>query len=192
MRFTSIAAAAALALSAASASGQRPPDAAAMIAQQRTAMAKLAVLDGVWRGTAWTILPDGSRHEINQTERIGTFLDGSVRVFEGRGYEAGGKMVFNAFGIVSFDPAANAYRFRSYAMGHQGDFPFRALADGYEWEVPAGPGAIIRYVATIKNGTFREVGHRIAGSAAPVQVFEMNLKRVGSTKWPAEGAVPMR
>ena len=100
--------------------------------------------------------------------------------------------MFNAFGIVSFDPASQRYLFRSYAQGRQGDFPFRPTEDGYVWEVPAGPGAIVRYTATIRDNRLSEVGDRIAGGAAPARVFEMVLERIGDSRWPEDGAVPPR
>ena len=137
-----------------------------MLEAQRQALAPLARMDGVWRGPAWTITPNG-RHDIIQTERIGPFLGGSVRVIEGRGYNADGSVGFNALGIISFNPATSAYTMTSWAQGYGGVFPFRPTADGYTWEVPAGPGAIIRYTATIGDGTLREVGHLIAGNAPP-------------------------
>jgi len=37
--------------------GQGRQDPASLIAAQREAMQRLAVMDGVWRGPAWTILP---------------------------------------------------------------------------------------------------------------------------------------
>jgi len=46
---------------------------------------------------------------ITQTERIGPFLDGSVKVIEGKGYEADGKPTFNSFGTISFNAATKAY-----------------------------------------------------------------------------------
>ena len=36
-------------------------------------------------------------------------------------------------------------------MGYSGIFPLRLTDDGYVWEVPAGPGAIIRYTAVIQR-----------------------------------------
>ena len=87
------------------ASAQGRPDSAALIAAQRDAMARFSYMDGVWRGPAWTILPSGEKHNVTQTERIGPFLDGSVKVIEGRGYGADGKVSFNAFGIISFPVA---------------------------------------------------------------------------------------
>ncbi len=170
-----------------SASGQRP-DPATLIAAQREAMAPLAFMDGVWRGPAWTILPSGEKHNITQTERIGPFLDGSVKVIEGRGYNADGTVGFNAFGTISYNPATRVFTLHSYAQGNVGDFVLTRTTDGYVWEIPAGP-MTIRYTAVIKDGAWREVGDRIAPGKDPVRFFEMNLKRVGSTDWPAAGAV---
>ena len=165
------------------------PDSATLIATQKEAMAPLAYMDGVWRGPAWTILPSGEKHNITQTERIGPFLDGSVKVIEGRGYDPDGKVTFNAFGTISYDPARKAYTLHSHAMGYVGDFALTPAADGYTWEIPAGP-TTIRYTAVIKDGVWKEVGDRIAPGKDPVRFFEMNLKRVGDTTWPAAGAVP--
>jgi hypothetical protein len=64
---------------------QERPSPAALIAAQRDAMTRLAYMDGVWKGPAWTILPSGEKHTFTQTERIGPFLDGSLKVVEGRG-----------------------------------------------------------------------------------------------------------
>lgn len=167
---------------------QGRPDPAALIAAQREAMSKLAYMDGVWRGPAWTILSDGSKHEIIQTERIGPFLGGGVKVIEGRGYDADGTVTFNALGIVSYDPGKRAYSLHSYAMGSAGDFALTPNADGYSWEIPAGP-MTIHYTAVVKDGTWHEVGDQLAPGKEPVRFFEMTLTRVGDTTWPAEGAV---
>jgi hypothetical protein len=170
---------------------QTRPDPSSLLAAQRQAMAPLARMDGVWRGPAWTITPNG-RHDITQTERIGTFLGGTVRMIEGRGYNADGSVGFNALGIISFNTMTNSYAISSWAQGYNGVFSFRPTADGYEWELPAGPGATTHYTATVTADTLVERGYRVAGSAPPVQIFEMNLRRVGDTDWPGAGAVPMR
>lgn len=168
--------------------GQGRTDPAALVAAQREGMAPLAFMDGVWRGAAWTILPSGEKHDVTQTERIGPFLDGSVKVIEGRGYDADGKVVFNALGIVSYDASTKKYTMHSYAMGRSGDFVVTPTADGFVWEIPAGP-VTMRYTAVVKDGTWKEVGDRIATGEEPVRFFEMNLTRIGSTDWPAGGAI---
>ena len=175
-------------LSAPAAFAQGRPDPATLIAAQRDALARLAYMDGVWRGPAWAIVPSGQRRDITQTERIGPFLDGSVKVIEGRGYDTDGKVAFNALGVISFQPDKRTYLLHSYAQGYAGDFALTPTADGYAWEIPAGP-MTIRYTATIRNGTWREVGDQIMPGKDPVRIFEMNLKRVGDTKWPLDGAI---
>jgi hypothetical protein len=170
------------------AAAQERPDPSALIAAQKEAMAPLAYMDGVWRGPAWTILQSGEKHNITQTERIGPFLDGSVKVIEGRGYDASGKVSFNAFGTISYNAGKKTYTLHSYAQGQVGDFVITPQADGYVWEIPAGP-MTIRYTATIKDGNWKEVGDRIVPGKDPIRFFEMNLKRVGDTDWPAAGAV---
>jgi hypothetical protein len=173
------------------ASAQAPASPQSLLTAQRAAMEKLAFLDGVWRGPAWSITPDG-RYEIIQTERIGPLLGSSVRVIEGRGYNADGSVGFNALGIISFDPGSGRYSLHSYALGRSGDFPFTVTPNGYQWEVPAGPGAVVRYSASVEAGVLREVGYYVAGNAPQRQIFEMNLKRIGDTGWPAADPVPMR
>jgi hypothetical protein len=168
---------------------QGGPDATALVSAQREAMKTLAWMDGVWRGPAGTVLPSGEKHEIIQTERIGPMLDGSIKVIEGRGYDADGKVAFNAFGIISYDPATKKYTLHSHAMGRSGDFALTPNADGYVWEIPAGP-MTIRYTAVIKDGVLKEVGDRIAPGQDPVRFFEMNLTRIGDSDWPAAGAIP--
>ena len=178
-----------LLVACASAIAQGHPDESATLAAQREAMAQLAILDGVWRGEASMLSPSGERARITQTERIGSFLGGTIKVIEGRGYRPDGTVGFNALGIVSYDPAKRAYSMRSYAQGRSGDFTFKPRPDGYSWKVPV-PGALIRYTATIRDGTLHEVGERLAPEREPMRFFEMRLKRVGDTDWPAANPVP--
>src|SRR4051812_36755006 len=171
---------------------QAQHDPAAVIAAQAEAMKVFSAMDGVWRGPAWTLQPNGEKRHITQTERIGAFLAGSVKVIEGRGYTADGRVGFNALGIVSYDPVKRAYWMRSYALGHAGDFAFTPNANGaYDWEIRTGPSSAIRYSASIKDGVLREVGDRVDGDKPPLRIFEMELKRIGDTSWPASDAVPM-
>ena len=170
---------------------QAPDDPRPLIAAQREAMAPLEFMDGVWRGTAWTLRPSGEKHTITQTERIGPFLDGSVKVIEGRGYDESGEVTFNALGVVSFDPQKRGYSLRSWAMGRSGDFVLTPNAEGFVWGIPAGP-ATLRYTARVKDNTWIETGERLVPGNAPVKFFEMTLKRIGDTDWPAANAIPPR
>ena len=186
-----IALCAALALAAPCALAQAH-DPRPLLASQKEAMAPLKYMDGVWRGPATTLLPSGEKREIVQTERIGPFLGGTIKVIEGRGYGADGQVTFNALGILSFDPARKAYTMRSYAMGHSGDFPVTLRADGFNWEIPQGPRGKIVYTATVTPEAWHEVGDMVAPGKPPQRFFEMKLKRVGETDWPDANAVPMK
>ena len=170
------------------AAGQGRPDPAALISAQKNAMTKLSFMDGEWRGPAWAVLSSGEKQTLTQTERVGQFLDGSVRVIEGRGYDQDGNLAFNAFATISYNPATAAYTLHSYAQGNVGDFVLTPTTDGYKWEIPAGP-MTIRYTAVVKEGEWLEVGDRIVPDKDPIRFFEMNLKRIGDTNWPAVGAV---
>ena len=165
-----------------------PYDPAPLLAAQRTAMTRYAAMDGLWRGQASTTLPSGETHKVTHTERVGPLLDGTIRLIEGRSYRDDGSTGFNAFAIVSFDPAKQAYSLHSYALGRAGDFVLQPQADGYVWEIPAGP-TTIRYTATIKDGTWHEVGDRIEPGKPPARFFEMTLQRIGDSDWPGAGAV---
>jgi hypothetical protein len=166
-----------------------PLDPSSRIAAQREAMKALAFLDGEWRGTARAREVPG---EMAHTERVGTLLDGTIRLVEGRAYDFAGKTQFNAFAVISYDPVKRAYSMRSHAMGFVGDYPLTVRPDGFSWSHPAGPGAVVRYNATIKDGEWHEVGERVASGAAPVRTVELKVRRIGAGGWPDRGAVPPR
>ncbi len=179
------------ALGAAGAVFAQQPDEATIttrMAAQKAALAPLSRLDGEWRGTAWIADRTGKRTVLVQTERAGDMLGGTVKVIEGRGFEDG-KPVFNAFAQISYDPDKKTLTMRSYTRGYQGDFPMQATADGFIWTIPAGPNAVIRYTAVVKDGTWVEKGEYVPNGGAGMQFMEINLKRVGDTKWPAEGGL---
>ncbi|MDO1558281.1 DUF1579 domain-containing protein [Brevundimonas sp. 2R-24] len=168
-----------------------PPAGPAGSQAQRDAIAALSFMDGEWRGTATTYGREGPVTLI-QTERVGPLLGGSVRVVEGRGYAEDGSTQFNALGIISWDERAGAYRFRAYAQGFSGDYPFERTENGFRWRTPAGPNAEIRYEATIQDGEWHEVGHYVAEGQPPRPYVELRLRRVGDTDWPGAGAVATR
>jgi hypothetical protein len=156
------------------------------IAAQRAAMQKLDWMRGRWRGPAMG-QGAGGDYRVTQTERIGPALDGTLLVVEGKGFRGDGSAGFHAFGILSFDPHSGDYSLRSYAQGYAGTFKLSPNGTGYVWEIPAGP-MTMRYTATLHDGIWTEVGDRIVPGQPPQRFFQMDLKRVGDTAWPEEGA----
>ena len=165
------------------------PNSAATMKVQQEKLAALAMLDGTWRGEAWMLTPSGERIELVQTERVGPMLDGTVRVVEGLGYDNAGNVAYNALGIISYDAQSKKYLLRSYTQGRQGDFDVEVQNDELTWSIKTG-GATIRYRATIRDGKWIEVGERLVGNQPPFKFMELNLTRIGDTKWPVEGTVP--
>ena len=154
-------------------------------------MKALSFMDGQWRGTATTVGRGGVKTELTQTERVGPHLDGIIRVVEGRGYDAGGETVFNAFAVISYDPGKDAYLMKSYTGGRSGEFEIVLTDDGFEWAIPAGPGKV-QYRATFTEDTWTETGEMVFPGRDPLPIFEMNLKRIGDTDWPAGDPVPTK
>ncbi|HEX8303227.1 DUF1579 domain-containing protein [Sphingomonas sp.] len=159
----------------------------AAIAAQKEAMRKLDWMHGVWRGPAVSQTPQGA-HEVTQTERIGSFLDGTLTVMEGKGYNADGSVGFNALGVVSYDAQAKSYWLTSWALGRGGKFPMTVTDAGYVWEIPTG-AMTIRYTATLADGTWTEVGDYIAPGQPARPFFKMTLKRAGDSAWPSAGGI---
>lgn len=188
MKLFYLAAGAALATSAIPAQAQMRTD-PAVIAEQKAAIAKLDKLRGEWRGTA-TITGPGGTLELVQTERVGPMLDGTVMVVEGRGTDEGGKLVFNAFAVISYDAATDQYAMNSWTDGRSGKFPFAVTDKGFDWSVPLPNGATIQYSATLADGKWVETGSYVGQGMPPVEFAKLDVQRIGDTDWPLKGFVP--
>lgn len=171
--------------------GQARPDTAG-IERQKEALGNLGWMNGNWRGKAKIVQPGGTI-EVIQTERVGDLLDGTVKLVEGRGYRPDGAKAFNAFAMISFDPATGKYSMRSHAEGRYGEFTITPIEgkQGLVWEIPAGK-ATIRYTLWLENGRWREYGERIVEGQPPLRFIEMDLVRLGNSKWPGAGALTAR
>ena len=156
------------------------------------AMARLSFMRGTWAGPASGTGRDGRPFQVWQTERMGPLLGGDVVVVEGRGYKEDDTTGFNALAVISYEPRTGQYEIRSYAMGQAGTFPLTPTGDGYVWTIPAGPGRLLRYTASVKDGLWNEVGDLLTEGKPPARTFEMTLRRVADTDWPGAGAVSPR
>lgn len=163
-------------------------DTAAMAAQAE-AMHKLDWMHGKWRGEARMQMPGGKELVVTHTERVGTLLGGTITLIEGKSFGADGKVPFNAFAVISYDPAAKAFAMASHTGGRSGSFAMTVIDKGYAWEVPAGPDARVRYQASFDGTTWTETGDFVAGGQPPRPFFRMTLKRVGDSDWPMAGSM---
>lgn len=171
-------------------SSAQAPDARAAMAAQAEALKSFDWMNGEWRGAAIYRAPQGE-HRLIQTERVGPFLGGTVRLVEGCGYLPDGSTGFNAMGVIHYDPATKAFSLSSFAEGRKGVFPITPVDGGFDWQIQAGP-ATIRYQARHKDGKWVETGERLMPGQPPVRFYEMTLERIGDSGWPAGTAVPPR
>jgi hypothetical protein len=163
-------------------------DTGAMTAQS-AAMHKLDWMHGKWRGEARMQMPGAGEKVVVHTERVGTLLDGTVTVIEGKSFDDAGKVPFNAFAVVSYDARTQSFSMQSYTGGRSGNVAMTVLDKGYSWEVPAGPNAKVQYRATYDGTTWTETGDFVANGQPPRPFFKMVLKRIGDSDWPMAGSM---
>jgi hypothetical protein len=167
--------------------GAQAPN-AALLAEQAKAMAALSFLDGEWAGPAEANEPKGVLR-MTQTERSGTLLDGTIRLVEGRSFDKAGKTLFNAFAVISYDVRTSRYLITSHASGYSTTAELKLVPNGFEWDVPAGPNARLHFSAVVKDGLWTEVGDFIGPDGTPRRTFEMKVRRLRATNWPAGSLV---
>ena len=171
-------AAALLALAPWTVGAQAPPPMQAEV--QREAMRRLAYMVGEWEGEGWMQSPQG-RHAFRGGERVQAKLDGLALLVEGDftapGPDGTPMPVHRTLGVISFDPRAGAYRFRTWlATGSSGEHTLELTADGWRWHIDTPEGRI-RYATRFSDdGGWHEVGE-MERAGAWRQFFEMRLQR---------------
>jgi hypothetical protein len=168
---------------------QGRPDPSTNVSAQREALRPLDSLDGVWRGKGRLLGSGGKWREIVQAERVGSILDGTVKVIEGRGLDSDGRTVFHSFATLAWDVHRQMFELHTHAHGEVGSFTFTPTDSGFVWEIPS-PYDPVRYVHTVRNGHWHQVGIRTPAGRASQRFVEVDLERTGDTDWPAGGAVP--
>jgi len=155
---------------------------------QQEAMKELAFLDGEWRGSSKVLRKDGWTATV-QTERVGTMLDGTVRMIEGKGYETDGRPSFEVLRIIFFEPETQTYSMRSYQSGRIRDHELSLTGSGLAWESESSSDATIRYEASVKNGVWTETATRVSARGEPEMYVEVKVKRLRGSGWPQAGGL---
>jgi hypothetical protein len=98
-------------------------------------------------------------------------------VIDGR-FETDGKATHSAYGVLSYDPRAEQYRFHAYtANGQMADAKVALKEGGFDWTFEPNPGITIRYEMRLDDkGEWVEKGYFVRGGT-PIQFFEMHLKK---------------
>lgn len=144
---------------------------------QRVEMKKLESLAGQWKGSGW-IQQGAKRETFSGTETVQKKIDGLALLIEGKFSNPEGKVIHETLAVLSFDPTAKNYRFRTYlASGRSGEHDFKLLADGYEWgfQFPTGT---VRYIIKTNNDVWLETGEFSKDGKTWMKFFEMKLEKV--------------
>lgn len=146
--------------------------------EHAAAMKKLDFLIGEWRGEAWT-LTGKEKHTSAGTEIVQSKLNGTVVTVDGAFKNAAGQTVHNAFGVLSFNPRSDLYRFHAYVgSGQMVEAKVSMRDSGFDWSFDAGPAVQIRYQLRLdEKGDWVEKGE-MTREGVTVQFFEMRMRKV--------------
>lgn len=141
------------------------------------AMKEVAFLVGEWEGDSWFII-DGKKQPSKVSEKISFKAGGSVLSLEGRGVDADGRVIHDAFGILYYDTQSKEYRMRSFlAGGASGEHKATAKDGVIVWTMKAQ--RTIRYTIKLDDdGRWYEIGELDMGDGKWFQFLEMRLKKI--------------
>lgn len=141
-------------------------------------------LVGEWDGSGWIMMGREGKATFTQHESIHRAAGGAVVVIEGLGRSADeatkGKVVHDAFAVVSYDAEAKEYRWRAWVAGGgevavKPEISDKKVVWGFK---DPRSGRDIRFTITLTPaGEWHEIGEMVIGEGKAFQFFEMNLKR---------------
>lgn len=140
---------------------------------------------GHWQGEGFTQQGPSMSSKTFVDEKIEMKLDGMVLAVEGMGKTDAGtdheKLVHHAFGVLYYDQASGAYKFKSFLMdGRSTDAWFQVVGNNkYKWgfDVPNGKIAYSITLDPVAN-KWNEIGEYSADGTTWRKFFEMNLSKV--------------
>ncbi len=145
-------------------------------------MQKLAYMAGKWKGEASMRQPNGTLVKVGQEEDIQFKLDGTILMVEGTGRNEEGKVVFNAIGIISYNPDTNSFGMKSHLLdGKQTDAYFKIQTENnFEWGFTVANNARIRYniVLNPQEKSWIEKGDYSPDGNTWYPFMEMNLTKL--------------
>jgi len=139
---------------------------------------------GDWSGEAWYLGRDQKKIQIVQNEHIIFRLDGALITMEGSGYDKpigtdNAKLVFQAFGILTYDNSSSKFVLRAYQGGNFIDSYLVSNPNGtYTWSFEDSYGKT-RYTITHRaDGNWNEIGEQSRDGITWNQFFEMTLSKL--------------
>lgn len=147
----------------------------------QTAMSNVSVMAGKWEGDGWRLAPNGEKNSSHTIENINWKLDNTLLVMEGFGQKEDGKVVHNAFGVLSYNPNTDRYSLKTFlSSGLSTEAGFDVIEPNklFRWWFEDNRGGTFQYTITNDGSTWNEVGEYSADKKQWRKFFEMNLKKV--------------
>jgi hypothetical protein len=147
---------------------------------ERTAMSKLEFLTGTWSGSARVWQDPGASVELIQTEQVTYKLDGLLLTVEGVGKnKSDGKVILQAFGVISFDDEAGVYRMRAFNDGRwlESDVQLDESGKALHWGFTLGQVKTKSTLRINENGDWTELHEATVGSEPSRKFMEVTVKR---------------
>ncbi len=153
-------------------------------ALQTEAMNKLDWFIGEWQGEAWTKMGPANPDTVIMVEKIKKSLNGTIILVEGVGREKTsmgepGKVVHNAFAVISYDEKAQKFRWQAWRVlgGYFNESEPIITQDGFSWSIKT-PRGIMRYTLKLTDkGEWHEVGEYSRDGEEWQKFFNMLLSR---------------
>jgi hypothetical protein len=139
---------------------------------------------GDWSGEAWYLGRDQKKTTIVQNEHIITRLDGALITMEGSGYDKpigadNAKLVFQAFGILTYDISGSKFVLRAYQGENFTDSDLVSNPNGsYTWSFEASYGKTRYTITHTAEGKWNERGEQSRDGITWNQFFEMTLSKL--------------
>ncbi len=159
---------------------QQPPRSPDVNAQ-RQAMKRLGFLVGQWQGQGRMLRAPGEWIEFNQTEHGEYKLDGLLLVIEGEGRaKSDGRLVLQAYGIVSYDDATGKYHMRAFNDGRWLESDIALADNGKEltWGFALGEITTKSILRLTDAGEWTESHDITIGTQPGKKFMELTVKRV--------------
>ena len=141
-------------------------------------MKKLDWLVGQWEGEAVFQMGPDQKATVAQSERIEKRVGGTVLVIEGQG-KMEGRVVHDAFAIVTWDPIAKKHLVSAYlADGRSVVADAKASEGRLEWGFDTSEGSMGYVIERADDGGWIETGYRNRPGGSPAKFLEMTLKKI--------------
>jgi hypothetical protein len=145
---------------------------------QRGAMKKLGFLVGRWAGEARLLPAQGEPVLLGRTETAQYKLDGLIMSIEGVGRaKTDGKVVLQAFAIISYDDESGVYRMRAFNDGRFLECEVKLDDDGrgISWGFTLGQVRTNSRLRITEKGDWTELTEISIGSGPPRKLMELTV-----------------